>query len=567
MTSKLPGQLALVGIVILLLPLSGCLIKGPTKPPNIYSMLQIQPDYSLEAAPAGRVYQMWTLSLDSASGTFGGVTPLRYKRGQESVLFRFQWDPVSYRALDPDDSLVVLPLTKAPGVDVGINLRTASVLFLTVEPENDPHPDLPDGPSVLADVVLPAYESGVTLYNPFELIRILAGIGGISPGSYTLISQSNKKGTGGNWRDGSEGNGIWFCRAEVDNRIVIDTVGFQTYQEVIIPTRGTPYPYNVWINTKHKDSSFSDFGKVFGTLDTLKNPRLYPQEPDLRFVDGVPKHDLLKRGPQMPLGTDMRILPSGDTIYRYYSPVTQVCGIVYDSTCDCDTVICHPVQDTCDLNVTHPELTHSTRDAFTVRHFEKRFISKREFTTTGGDTTMTPTMGVIADLDALGKTPRFAGIFNQWEYETWLVFSKSSGIKPLSMGRFRSPTRPDTSNRYTFTDSRFDRNFQYPGEDFLQNLPDTLHPTLHAPLNVIDDRDAEKIWITIEPLEQLDWAPDEPNTQMIYYSGWIPHTQLTTEDSPERVLVPRDPNSGPESLTEGHRFPTMRVIWTQPPVE
>jgi len=522
----------LVGVAALALPLSGCLIEGPAKAPAYYPYVRIQPDYNLEAAPAGKIYELWAIKVDTA--TLQVTT---------TSLTRFLWDPELYLATGEDGQTV--PLTTAPGLDVGVNLTEYYALIATIEPLNDPNPTQPDGPIFLVMNINTEYPTNpVVMRTPFGL---LFAFGVPQPEvAYTLISQSNKKGVpGAYWRDGSEGNGIWFCAPTVLPKTTLDYPGgFDTYSQVFVPPApDSPYIYTIWISTAHPDSSFSNFGRVFDTL-----------EPDITFLDGVPQHlDTTKISATrvLRLGEEPIYIDGTVVGYRYYSA---------------------DMRDTCDLRVDHPALTRCNRDTFDSLVFDLQERTPRQFTLSTGDTSMTPTMG-LPDLPAYRANPQFIGMFEGWEYEAWLVFDKSTGIKPMSLGRFEGPYGFDSGNPYTLGGSRFDSNFAFPGEDFLQNL-EQHDPQLIAPLNVITDSRVKKLWITMEPRQDpahgyVDWAPDEPFTQMIFCSSWFPNAQQFVSDRtgtpPEatRPMSTLDRNPGPESLNEGHFWPTMVVFFNQ----
>ncbi|MEW5701376.1 MAG: hypothetical protein AB1792_04015 [Candidatus Zixiibacteriota bacterium] len=523
---------ALLGVAAMAISFSGCLIEGPAKPPEYYSYLRVQPDYALEAEPTGKIYEMWAIKLDSTA-TGGFVS---------TPLVRFHWNPELYLAIGQDGD--TLPLTTFPGVDVGVNLAEYFALTMSIEPVSDPNPIGLDGPMFLVNNIDTAYPTNpVTMFHPF----LIPSLFGQQPSAlYTLVSQSNKKGkVGVDWRDGSEGYGVWFCAPSILSKTVFDYEGaFNTYSQIFVPPApDSPFTYTIWINAAHPESSWSNFGRVFDSL-----------EPDITFIDGVPQHpDTLKKSVNAVLHLGEEPIYIGGTLvgYRYYSG---------------------DFRDTCDLRIDNPALTRSTRDKFDSLVFDVQAVTPRQFTLSQGDTSMAGTIGLPNIIDFRNR-PEYIGIFDAWEYEAWLVFDKSTGIKPLSMGRFANPNDYDSDNRYCYT-AGYDSNFAFPGEDFLRNL--SQHdPQLTDSINVITDPRVKKLWITIEPRHDpangyVDWAPDEPFMQMIAMSAWFPNSAQFVPDNngvlPDatRPMSPLDRNPGPESLNEGHYWPTARVTFNRP---
>jgi hypothetical protein len=225
-------------------------------------------------------------------------------------------------------------------------------------------------------------------------------------------------------------------------------------------------------------------------------------------------------------------------------------------------------------------------------------ITNRQGTTTEGDTSVVQTLPLVGPLQ-----------FLFWEMEAWLIFDPASGLKPLSMGRFDIDISPndgdgapggmvdgtgfDQSNPYTLPytlEDGFDSNFAFPGEDFLSDS--LLAHGITPPLNVIEDERAIKIWLTLEPANRfwvaetrdpmtgliisdgffqeinLDWAPEDPFSQLIVFSAWLPTFEVfephgDTLAPATRPMVYRDlnPNLDPlTSLNEGHRWPQMTVF-------
>jgi hypothetical protein len=303
---------------------------------------------------------------------------------------------------------------------------------------------------------------------------------------------------------------------------------------------------------------------------------LLNREPDFDYTDGVITHPDGRFGPSEPinrpdpllplpgvqLGTDPVVINGVTVGYRYI--------VSHPGTPTANPPV-PPHVDTCIVRIDDPSLTRCNRDTFSVLQFDDVDVLAKIYRNSIGDTSMGTSLGSTIDLgdpEALGRLPNGAGfLFFGYEYEAWLIFTDASGIPPMSLGRFKSPTDIDAGNPYTFTDSRYDRNFQVPGEDFLQNLS-SHHPSLSSPLNVIDDPRVEKLWITIEPDDDFgfDWAPDEPNTQLIYLSAYIPKS-LDSTQSASIPLVHRDQNPGPSGLNEGNFFPTVTVQFLPEPAE
>lgn len=575
--------LALAAICLFLTIASGCQIDSSTgSSSGELTYVKVSPDVKLHAEPEGYIYELWIFSIAFENDTIPVF-------GQPEPLVRFKWDPYLYAASDEDGNF--LPLTTATGMELDssvskhfANLQGTAIAMLTLEPIDDPLPLVQNGPSLMALNVNPQSFT-TTMINPYELLTFFQ----IPPpsGSYRLLSQSNKKGTSNpDWRDNeTEGYGIWFANPRLEDNTTLDTAnGWRAHSKTVVPTVGDAYLYTVWIHMVHPESSFSNFGRVLAN-----------REPDFEFRDGNPSHATGRYGPSelinrpnpqpdipgVQLGTDP-VVVNGQTIgYRY----------IYTYPGDAPGA---PTRtDTCIIRVDDPTLTRCNADrkrivdttfVDTVRIIDTSFIDTfpvasfdvidtlpKAFRITNGDTSMGPTLAGLLDIgdpEALARIPNGAGpLFFGWEYEAWLVFTDESGIPPMSLGRFKSPIGADSENPYTYTDSRFDRNFMYPGEDFLQNLS-SHHPSLTGPLDVIHDPRVEKIWVTIEPDDDFgfDWAPEAPNTQFIYLSGFLPK-DIDTVQSSQFPLVHRDLNPSPNGLNEGNFFPTVTVQFLPAPQE
>ena len=562
-------QLSRVSIVVALCllaaHLAGCVVDSGSKSSDELSYLRIQPDYRLKAAPEGYIYELWFSGFGVDIDTL--VDTIQTGGGQDSIIFRdtaivfidttmaitrFQWDPYLYAATDAQGNF--LPLTSGDGMNLGVDFSehfvgVQAVAFITLEPINDPLPLTPNFPMLVANQLNPLSHTGILL-NPFA-IAVLIG-GGAPNASFELLSQSNKKGVpNSQWRDNStEGFGIWFADPTVAQNVIVDTAGgYLAYSTLISPPTENPYTYTVWkrLDPAFPESSFSNFGQVLGN-----------REPDLLFSDNRPVHqDSLKFGP----GGDPRdgnpppihldedpVIENGVTIgYRYISP---------------------DLLDTCILRLDNVALTHCNRDTLSpaVLPFGTPDTTVRSFSYTTGDTTITSTLGGILDLsDPIALNRLLQGnafIFAGYEYEAWLVFTQASGIPPLSLGRFNSPMHTDAANPYTLGGDDYDSNFTFPGEDFLQNLP----APLTAPLNVVTNPDVEKLWITAEPVLGLDWAPNEPNTQLIYLAAYIP--KEIRPGRPVRFpMIFQNLDPTPTGLTNGNGFPTVRVSFGSGPAQ
>jgi hypothetical protein len=562
MLRQLSRLAAVVALCLLAAHLAGCVVDSGTKSSGELSYVKVQPDYRLHAAPEGYIYELWlsTFGVNIIRDTvhIGDSIIVR----DSAVVFidttfsivRFQWDPYLYAATDAQGN--ILPMTSGDGMNLGKDLAPyfqtqTTVAFITTEPLNDPLPLAPNFP-MLAAINLNSLSHSGTLINPFAIAALIGG--GAPSASFELVSQSNKKSVPhSRWRDNStEGYGIWFADPSVAQNVVVDTAGgYLAYSTVVSPPEGggNPYTYTVWkkLDPAFPESSFSNFGRVFAN-----------REPDLLFSDGIPVHaDTTKFGPQgdrrdgnpppISLGSDP-VVENGVTVgYRYVS----------------DNHL-----DTCILRIDNVALTHCNHDTISppVLPFGAPDTTVRSFSFTTGDTTVTPTLGGVLNLSdpiALNRLLQGNGfIFAGYDYEAWLVFTQASGIKPLSLGRFNNPGHADEANTYTLSGSNYDSNFTFPGEDFLQNLP----APLTAPLNVVTDPRVEKLWITVQPVLGLDPAPDEPNTQLIYLSAYIPK-ELRPDRSARFSLVYQNLDPSPNGLTNGNAFPSVKVSFGSGPAK
>jgi hypothetical protein len=193
------------------------------------------------------------------------------------------------------------------------------------------------------------------------------------------------------------------------------------------------------------------------------------------------------------------------------------------------------------------------------------------------------------------------------EYEAWLIFDSVNNpdprYKPLSLGRmspfdahgswYVDPITHDSleygdgicdgaqtfDSRNPYTDPfYFDSNFAYPGEDFVENLPNGLQD----PLDLFNLPDVErvKLWITMEPLHYpefgiTDWAPDMPFTQLVtYVADLVPdlETDTLTCDralplAPPTYNIPlqyRPISRNRSDAAEGNDWPTMMFFISSP---
>lgn len=562
--------LALTAICLALTFISGCQINGSTGSTGDLTHVRVKPDLNLHAAPVGSIYELWAMGFDVNVDEDSNFTPRL--TGPYSVA-RFKWDPYLYAASDANDEF--LPLTLESGMPLVDSFPVDSVFasqtpiaFITIEPAGESGDQLraPSGPILLAFYLNAQSHLGV-LISPFVILES----GGRPAASYSLLSQSDKTSVpGARWRDNeTEGQGIWFVNPRLGDKTVVDTIDvWDTYVQTFVPDTADPYKYVVWIHQVYPESSFSNFGLV-----------MPDREPDFEFRDGRTDHAPGKYGPSdlipgqppiegVQLGSDPVVIEGQTVGYRY---ITKDGGNP-------------PRIDTCIVRVDNPALTRCNRDSildpndprdfkFDSLEFEETSELLTSYRTTGGDSTRmgSSLAGVIdlSDLEALNRaTLGSAFLFIGWEYEAWLVFTKESGIAPMSLGRFKSPNARDSKDPYTIAGT-YDRNFHFPGEDFLVNL--SQHdPSLTGPLNVVNDLKPEKLWITIEPDDDFgfDPAPDDPNTQLIYLSAFLPNDLDTnTARAAYFPMIYRDINPGPSSLNEGNFFPTVKVEFLPDPVE
>lgn len=570
--------LALAAICLSLSLVSGCQIDGGgVSSGGDLRYVKLSPDLNLHAAPEGYVYELWILRFAFEIIEDGDTVIVIPQVGEPASVARFNWDPYLYAATDVNGDYMPLTLPdgmEVPNLDLNsffaaqTNGNVTTVAFLSIEPENDPTPSIPNGPTLTAINLNPESKQGVML-NSWELVPFF-GLP-VPNGTYTLLSQSNKKGTpAANWRDNeTEGYGIWFANPRLEDNTTLDSVNaWDAYSRLFVPTNSDAYTYVVWIHKTHPESSFSNFGRV------LEN-----REPDFEIRDGFPSHSPGRYGPSqtinrqdpdpdlpgVQLGSDPVIIDNQVVGYRYI--------INHPGTPTANPPVA-PHVDTCIIRIDHPELTRCASDTFQVLDYDTVNVLPKAFRITNGDTSMGPTLATlldISDVERLNEVTQGNGfIFLGWEYEAWVLFTQESGIPPLSLGRFKSPNAQDSENPYTFTDQRYDRNFHYPGEDFLQGIQ-SHHPSLTGPLDVIYDPRVEKLWITIEPDDDylgqnLDWAPDEPNSQLIILSAYLPN-QIDTVQSAQFPMVYRDLNPSPTGLNNGNFFPRVTVQFLPEPVE
>ncbi len=560
---------ALVGAILVGIIAAGCLIKGPEPVPEYYSNIRIfpesnsRPPYSLEPAPEGRIYQFWFLdygySPTESTITLLGVVPLT----------RFQWNSEYYFAVS--DSGETLGITTDRGLELGQNIFDHTALALSVEPLVDAHPDSIDGPILLVGElsVFARANQSLQMVVPIDTFGTNCG--------YMIAAPSYMKNLPGHcWRDAVEGMGIWFGAPTVADRELSDTVALcmadlcppgaarNTCRENACgPDTGQAYGthfgmkfvqgkknlrgpgYHLWIFPSEPSQSFCNFDTIFAN-----------QEPDLRIRDSVPEHLGGNVGPQMPLGEDP-ILRNGETVgYMYFRSDTT--GLV----------------DTCFLRIDIPESTHCTSDSFQYAPFNDTSVIVRTFLSTWAETTYTSTLTKLAQPPEFIGGSNFLAQFLGLEYEAWVVIDSSNGaIKPIPLGRFLKTNQLDDDNSH-FNVQDLSPSFHYPGEDLLHAINRPGLPSSNLDLLSLLDRSRVKVWITLEPIRN-DWAPDEPNRQLILYSGDLfPDTSLALFQEAcalrgaggvaappvyMRPLKCQEVSASTSALNEGHNFPKMRV--------
>jgi hypothetical protein len=585
--------------------MSGCLINPTDEDLGVLSVVKIRPDYNLQAAPEGTCYQLWFLDVnDYDFPTLFFFTPL----------VRFLWDPVNFRTLNPEDSTdIPLYTQEGLGVDVGSNFLDHVIVMITVEPLDDPHPQRPDGP-ILGMYVDPSPftgEASPLQVNQAGTIQLdffgpgIVQIPGQGSSTLSLVAQSlqmrrQREGEDVCWRDTTEGYGIWFARTEVNDLVIEDTVGFSVNPEDTIG-RGTVFTWDVndnpgqerftiWLFPSHPESSWSNFDDVFpGTA------------PDLVFRDGVPERTL-----DPPDSTGVNALGSNPFAFDNDGNVIEAdlesaVGFMYFP----DTI--PPFFDTCFLRVDQPNLSYCTNDSSRTGdatgypyYYNTAFIDTnlliRVFTSTWADTLVTPSLLGLPSHQIL-PAPEVPGFEYGYglEYEAWLIFDSVNAyladpmLKPLSLGRITpwdytgdlipdGAQHADDSNPYT-PDEYFDPNFDFPGEDFLENLPNGLP----SPLNIfaLPNVTRPKLWITMEPVHRpdegvYDWAPDMPFEQLVtYVADLVPETQMDTlvcDRGTQPQALPlynlqmqfRPISTLRSDLAEGNNWPTVTFFVSSP---
>lgn len=568
--------IARLGVAVLLLGLVGCLIKSPPPAPNYYSLIKIVPDNNLEAAPPGTIYQLWLLDLADLQNP----DPNDF---QFTALTRFEWDPENFRTLDEAGDPIDLYSPDGPGVETGVNLIGHPIMLLTVEPKNDPNPNLPDGP-----IMMLFLDPGALFGQPSQLelnkkakLALDSPFGGIQPAAgaatFTLAAQSlqnrrTKEGARVTWRDTTEGQGIWFAQVVVADSVGEDTAGYN----IVYPDsakyndKGTLFTrdidnnvdgvqYNLWLFPKNPRESWSNFDDKFRFIT-----------PDLVFRDSMAQHSPPLDNP--PPSTGINALGSNpivrglDTIGYMYFPNAP------------------NLNDTCFLRVDIPESTYCTSEPDSMRFlpFVDTNLIVRQYTFTWHDTTTAP---------SLLNLPAFPPEQVQAQFEAWLIFDSLNNPEhpPLSLGRLvpgidletGEPVGravPDQSNPYTDAHN-FDRNFHFPGEDFLDM---SSRPDLPSPLNVlhIPGVNRVKVWITLEPIN--DWDYSMPFSQLLTYVGVVGRESQGALDSartasanrgaaypiaPSLLSFPleyRPISKNRSDLAEGHNWPSMQVFVSNP---
>lgn len=565
---------ALVGAIFVGLIATGCLIKGPEPVPEYYSNIRIYPKSNsrpplfLEPAPAGTIYQLWFLDY--------GYNPAEttYVIQHSVPLKRFQWNSEYFFAVS--DQGETLKITGSEGLELGENVFDHDGMALSIEPLADANPDVIDGPIILiGDLSVFAKENlSFQMVVPVDTSRTEC--------EYMIAAPSYMRNLPGHcWRDSVEGMGIWFGAPTVTDQEVSDTVAL-CLADLCPPgtgrnecqltacgedsgqARGTHFGmkfvqgkknvrgpgYHLWIFPNDPSKSFCNFDTIFAN-----------QEPDLRFRDSIPEHLGGNVGPQMPLGEDP-IIRGGVTVgYMYFRSDTT--GLI----------------DTCFLRIDIPESTHCTSDSFQYAPFNDTTVIVRTFLTTWAETTYASTLTRLAQPPEAAGGRRFLSGFLGLEYEAWVIFdSSNSAIKPISIGRFLNPNALDKDNSH-FNVSNLPSGFRFPGEDFLQSINRPGLPSGNLDLLSLLDETRVKIWITLEPV-QNDWAPTEPNRQLILYSGDLfPDTSLVAlqelcarrgaggASAPPvytRQLKCREVSATTAALNEGHNFPEMTVVIRPP---
>jgi hypothetical protein len=150
------------------------------------------------------------------------------------------------------------------------------------------------------------------------------------------------------------------------------------------------------------------------------------------------------------------------------------------------------------VQVTVEPSTGLAQDSWLSLQIDLSEMSGRYFLATPSDDVPDNEMSGVWFADYAGGTPTRGLDIPQapegWDYEGWAVF----GDDTLSTGKFYYPAIADTLNPY----GGITGNYDFPGQDFLQNAPEGLSfPT---------DLSGVPIFVTMEPWNEYDVEPSSP---------------------------------------------------------
>lgn len=119
---------------------------------------------------------------------------------------------------------------------------------------------------------------------------------------------------------------------------------------------------------------------------------------------------------------------------------------------------------------TSPEITELVLN----QEFEDASLSYILATPTDGNETINELSGIwFTDEEKVNSSLALPVLDEQWKYETTLIY-KPIDLK-LSLGTFQNPESADSEGRYSLTSG----GYNFPGEDFLNNLPEGLLPPIN----------------------------------------------------------------------------------------
>ncbi len=491
--------------ILLLLGL-GCTQSDDIAAPVATTGISIDPQ-RLPNAPEGYAYALW-------------VEPVE---GDPIFIDIFDWNSELYIFTDTTDT-TDNQIEPTWTVDIDVLHSSYAYLSLTIEKLDEFTDTTEMGPVMLQSDIHDPEEEPIKMVFPYDLWE--------GTGSFSVETPTDKN------SNSNEDGGIWFAIYVYDSVLVTDTLGFQSSSISYTNRIDTTY----WNCLEYSGEDCIDSVEVeeypsyeWRIVDTLKGEELPYTLDTIGYCNldtTLVGHVFINILDTLTDGSGQDSIVALDTLYYQY--------IRYD-------IVATPVNlgSTVRVDTVRLEISGTDTNAVIVevppyRDVQWSFAYDQD----------TNIVFIDRFIDAFDELPDLNG--TDWHYKGWVIspyidtttfgkltkpvwlpaqyeifLSPSSGGM-ISTGSFKSFDLPDDGNPYSLTG----RVPPYPGEDFLQNLPDG-----HPPLTFCDVTDSSSaagtVFITVEP---DNYGSNTTNFPLILMTGDMPsyrqvsnrlaHTQL-----------------------------------------